>query len=223
MRCLLAFSVLLLSCLPSLAADEKVVHDCDYWRLGNDEAEKAKLRKACDQIIGDKAFSKADRAMAYAERASFAANDKRSDDAIADYGQALALAPLAPDATEITGWRRTRADLLHFKGAHDQAIEDYDKVLEVHADGHVTFYRGLSYLGKGDETRGFADLSKGIELDPEDPWLRYQRGYEYAKRGQLDAALADEDNAIALTATTAVPTCSGQSFIPRRRYREGDR
>ena len=84
MRCLLAFSVLLLCFLPSLAADETVVHNCDYWRLGKDEAEKAKLLKACDQIIGDKAFSKADHAMAYAERASAASSASRQDDAIED-------------------------------------------------------------------------------------------------------------------------------------------
>jgi tetratricopeptide (TPR) repeat protein len=62
----------------------------------------------------------------------------------------------------------------------------------------VTFFRGLSYLGKVDETRGFADFDKAMELEPDSYWYRYQRGLEYAKRGQLDAALADADKAIAL-------------------------
>ena len=198
LRHLLAFASFLLLCSTSLASDEEVIHDCEYWRLGKDDAEKAKLVAACDRIISDKHFAPADRAMAYAERAGFASNGSRNDDAIADFEQALALAPLAPDSNTLTGWRRTRADLLHFKGLHDRAIEDYDKVLAAHPDGHVTFFRGLSYLRKGDETRAFADFAKAIELAPDDHWLRYQRGLEYAKRGQAEVALADVDKAIAL-------------------------
>ena len=198
LRHVLAFALFLLPCCSSGAADEQVIHDCDYWRLGKDNAEKAKGLAACDRIIKDKHFAPADRAMAYAERAGFAANESRNDDAIADLDQALALSPLAPDANTLIGWRRTRADLLHFKGLHDRAIEDYDKVLAANPDGHITFFRGLSYLGKGDETRAFADFAKAIELAPDDYWLRYRRGLEYAKRGQADAALADVDKAIAL-------------------------
>ena len=88
--------------------------------------------------------------------------------------------------------------MLHFKGLHERAIEDYDKVLAAQPDANVTLFRGLSYLAKGDETRGFADLEKGIGLAPDDHWYRYRRGLEYAKRGQADAAIADLDKAIAL-------------------------
>ena len=76
MRSPLAFAVLLLCCLPSLAADETVVHDCEYWLTGKDEAEQKELLKACDRIIEDKSFSKADRAMAYAEKASAASREE---------------------------------------------------------------------------------------------------------------------------------------------------
>ena len=192
MRFTIAAVLLIASWLPCLASDDKVVHDCDYWRLGKDEAEQAELRKACDRIINDKSFSKADRALAYAERASAASSDNRRDDAIADLNQSLLL---EPDNLER---RRDRAFLLYFKEQYDQAIADFDKVLATNPTGHLTIFRGFSYLAKGDDSRGFADLDKGIELSPEDAWYRLQRGKEYAKRGKTDEALADADKAIAL-------------------------
>ncbi len=192
MRSTIAAAFLIVSWLPCPASDDKVVHDCDYWRLGKDQAEQAELRKACDRIINDKSFSKADRALAYAERASAASSANRRDDAIADLNQSLVL---EPDNVER---RRDRAFLLYFKEQYDQAIADFDKVLATNPTGHLTIFRGLSYLAKGDDSRGFADLAKGIELSPEDAWYRLQRGKEYAKRGKTDEALADADKAIAL-------------------------
>ena len=192
MRSTIAAAFLIVSWLPCPASDDKVVHDCDYWRLGKDEAEQAELRKACDRIINDKSFSKADRALAYAERAGAASSDNRRDDAIADLSQSLVL---EPDNVER---RRDRAFHFYFKEQYDQAIADFDKVLAANPTGHLTIFRGLSYLAKGDDSRGFADLAKGIELSPEDAWYRLQRGKEYAKRGKTDEALADADKAIAL-------------------------
>jgi tetratricopeptide (TPR) repeat protein len=192
MRSTIAAVFLIASWLPCLASDDKVVHDCDYWRLGEDEAEKTKRLKACDRIIQDNSFSKAERAMAYAERADAASSAERKDEAISDLSQSLAL---EPDNVER---RRDRAFHLYFKQQYDQAIADFDKVLAVNPTGHLTIFRGFSYLAKGDDTRGFADLTKGIELSPEDAWYRLQRGKEYAKRGKTDEALADANKAIAL-------------------------
>src|SRR5688572_28272527 len=93
MRSLLAFVVMLLSSFPSLAADEKEVHDCEYWLLGKDEAEQKERLKACDRIIEGRDYSKADRALAYAERASAASRAERRDEAIENLGQSLALEP----------------------------------------------------------------------------------------------------------------------------------
>jgi tetratricopeptide (TPR) repeat protein len=210
MRSTIAAAFLIVSWLPCLASDDKAVHDCDYWRLGKDEAEQAELRKACDRIINDKSFSKADRALAYAERASAASSDSRRDDAIADLSQSLVL---EPDNVER---RRDRAFHFYFREQYDQAIADFDKVLAADPTGHSTIFRGFSYLAKGDDSRGFADLAKGIELSPEDAWYRLQRGKEYAKRGKTDEALADADKAIALKSDDVEPTCSEQRFLQDR-------
>ena len=195
MRSLFAFAVLLLSSLPSLAADETVVHDCEYWLLGNDKSEMATLLKACDRLIEGKGFSKAHRALAYAERARAASRQDRKDDAIANLGQSLELEP------DNLGRRSDRAFLLHHKGEHDKAITDFDKILAADPTrGSETYYRGLSYLAKGDDKRGFADMAKGIELDPKHAWYYYWRAHENAKRKNDDAALPDLDKSLELEA-----------------------
>ena len=193
MRHLPVIASLLLLCGSALAADDPLIHDCDYWRLGKDEAEQARGLAACDRIIKDKQFDRAVRGMAYAERASYASQKDRSDDAIADFTEAL---ELVPDHYE---WRRDRAFLLHFKKENDRAIADFDKILAADPSiAHNWFYRGLTYLRKGDETRGFADMAKAIELAPDYPFYRYWRGVQHAERGRIDAATADVDKAIAI-------------------------
>jgi tetratricopeptide (TPR) repeat protein len=193
MRSTIAAVLLIASWPPCLASDDKVVHDCDYWRLGKDQAEQAELRKACDRIINDKSFSKADRALAYAERASAASSDSRSDDAIADLSQSLAL---EPDNRER---RRDRAYLLHHKDESDRAIADFDIVIAAKPDDHhAIYFRGLSHLAKGDDKQGFADMAKAIALKPDDAFYYYWRAGQNAKRGNQDAALADVDKAISL-------------------------
>ena len=194
MRCPLAFAVLLLTCLPSLTADEKEVHDCDYWLLGKDEAEQKERLKACDRIIESKS-SKAHRALAYAERASAASRENRKDDAIANLDRSL---ELEPDNFER---RSDRAFMLHHKGAHDKAIADFDKLLAVDpTKDFVTYYRGLSYLAKGDHGRGFDDMHRAIELNPKRAWYYYWRAYENAKLKNDDVALADLDKSLELEA-----------------------
>ena len=193
MRCLLAFSVLLLCCFPSLAADETVLHDCEYWLLGKDKSEQATLLKACDRILDGKGFSKAHRAMAYAELARAATRQDRKDDAIANLGQSLELEP------DNLGRRSDRAFLLHHKGEHDKAIADFDMILAADPTrGSETYYRGLSYLEKGDDKRGFAGMAKGIELDPTHAFYYYWRAHENAERKNDDATLPDLDKSLEL-------------------------
>jgi tetratricopeptide (TPR) repeat protein len=192
-----AFIAALCLCSPALADDNK---DCFYWRLGKDDAEKASRRAACDRIIAGKGATDADRAVAYAERASWDERDNRRADAIADFDHALAL-----DPSQIE-WQRRRAYLLYFEKQYDRAIKDFDAVLAVKPkEAHVTFFRGLAWLDKKDEARGFADLAKGIELDPNDYWYPYQRAVELAERGRAEEALPDLDKAIAIKGSEVNP------------------
>ena len=56
----------------------------------------------------------------------------------------------------------------------------------------------LSYVEKGDDTRGFADLREGITLTPDNYWDPYWQGVELAMRGRDDEALSSVDKAITL-------------------------
>lgn len=195
MRCLLASVVLALSHLAPLAGDATLVNDCDYWLLGKDEAEQKELLKACDRIIEGKPFSKAHRAMAYAEKASAASRANRTNDAIANLDKSLELEP------DDMGRRSDRAFMLHHKGEHDKAIADFDKILAADpTKDFVTYYRGLSYLAKGDDARGFADMAKAIELNPKAAWYYYWRARQNVERKNDDAALADLNKSLELEA-----------------------
>jgi tetratricopeptide (TPR) repeat protein len=190
---LLPTALLLLSASASLADNAQTVEDCEYWRLGADDAEKASRLAACDTVIGNKRFAEKDRAMAYAERAGRAQNDNRATDAIADLSQAIALAP------EQIEWVRDRGFLYHLLPEYARALEDFNAYLAAKPDNaHVTFYRGLTQLELGNETSAFADMAKAIELDPKDAFKRYWRAKVFAKGGNVDAALADLGEAVRL-------------------------
>jgi len=189
------FAVLAALCIFTPAAADDM-EDCRYSRLGKDEADVARRRTACDRIIAaGKGYTAEQRGEAYSKRASWASQEHRPKDAIADFDQAIALDPSKVD------WRRDRAYLLYFDEQFDRAIKDFDAVLAANpADAHVAFFRGLAWLDKGDEKRGFADLASGIELAPEDYWYRYQRAVELVKRKRSEEALPDLDKAIAIKA-----------------------
>jgi len=187
----------LLLCGPAAASDEK---DCDYWRLGKDEADQASRFAACNRIIANEHLDARVRALAYAERASWTeSNHGAKANAIADYDKALELAP------GNNQWLRNRAYLLYFNKEYDRAIRDFNDLLAAKVEAHPTFFRGLAWLEKKDEAKGFADLAKGIELDPNDYWYPYQRAVELTQRGRAEEALPDLDKAIAIKGTEVNP------------------
>jgi tetratricopeptide (TPR) repeat protein len=207
-RAVAAIIAVLCLCGPALADD---MDDCRYWRLGKDDAEVASRRKACDRIIAGKDHTAKERAEAYSKRAGWDQQDNRPRDAIADLDQALALDPSQVE------WRRDLAFLLYFDEQYDRAIQAFNTVLEATPeDGHATFFRGLAWLDKKDEARGFADLAKGIELAPNGYWYPYQRAVELAKRGRADEALPDLDKAISLKSSEVTPYLLRAEILDKR-------
>ena len=68
-------------------------------------------------------------------------------------------------------------------------------------DGFATYYRGLSYLAKGDDKRGFDDMAKGIELDPKRCLaIVLASACECEAKNDDAAALADLDKSLELEA-----------------------
>ena len=87
--------------------------------------------------------------------------------------------------------------------AYDKAIADYDLALTRKSDDpHLLYFRGLSFLKKGDAARGFADLDQVVALKPNDPESHVRRADAYVERGENEKALSDFDKAIALKAGT---------------------
>ena len=157
----------------------EVIHDCDYWRRGKDDAEKAKRAGGLRSDHQGQAFDRADRAMAYAERAGFAGDKGRSDDAIADFDQASRFPPIQMD------WRRDRGMLLHFKGEQGRAIEEFDKILAADpSNGAHHFLPRLVVPRQGRRDARFCRIGKGIELAPEASLVPVLARVEHAKRGQ---------------------------------------
>ena len=60
--------------------------------------------------------------------------------------------------------------------------------------------RGAASIARHDYEHGLSDLSKAIELNPNDAEYFYQRGNAYRQAGQVDLALADLDRALSLKA-----------------------
>lgn len=65
------------------------------------------------------------------------------------------------------------------------------------------FFRGNSYLNKGDNDRAIADYSKAIALNPKDPDFYSNRGVAYFNVGNYDRAVADASKTIELDPKSA--------------------
>jgi tetratricopeptide (TPR) repeat protein len=89
----------------------------------------------------------------------------------------------------------------HRKGDHDRSIALCGRLIEADAEWAQPFYfRGASFLAKGDPERALIDLGRAIDLlGPEAPYFAYHdRGRALAALGRHQEALADYERAVAL-------------------------
>ena len=115
------------------------------------------------------------------------------DQAIQDYGKAIALNPdnAEPYCNRGIAYRK--------KGDHDQAIQDFDKAIALKPDDAEAYNnRGVTYGEKGDHDQAIQDYDKAIDLNPDDAGAYYNRGVTYGEKGDLDRAIQDFDKAIDL-------------------------
>jgi tetratricopeptide (TPR) repeat protein len=101
------------------------------------------------------------RASAYNNRANARQAKGDLDRAIADYDEAIRLAPTL--ATTYNG----RAAAWQAKGDLDRAIADYDEAIRLNPK-YATAYnnRGFAWKAKGDLDRAIADYDEAIRLNP---------------------------------------------------------
>ena len=77
-----------------------------------------------------------------------------------------------------------RGNTYNGKGAYDQAIEDFDKAIELNPKLTEAYYnRGNAYYGKKDYDKAIADYNKAIELNPNYAEAYYNRGVMYMNKG----------------------------------------
>lgn len=114
-------------------------------------------------------------------------NEEKYNEAIADFTEAI---ELAPNAAYIY---RARADTYRKINSFEKAINDYNKAIVLEPDkAQAYFGRGCAYDGKGDIYKAIRDYTKAVEIDPKNSIEAYNnRGSIYYGRGDFDLAIAD--------------------------------
>jgi len=71
-----------------------------------------------------------------------------------------------------------RAALYGEMGIHAQAIKDYTESISLDSSSAYDFgYRGDEYRLAGNYVAAIADFNQAIEMNPEEPWFYYRRGW----------------------------------------------
>jgi tetratricopeptide (TPR) repeat protein len=123
----------------------------------------------------------------------------RRDDALADYGRAIALNPDGDQAYMLDAYFR-RSELYEQKGLYDRALADLDReiVLKPPYRAAVHNARADLYLKLGRYDDAIADENEAIAFNPGLERAYYNRGWAEMKKGAYDAAIADYTRAIAI-------------------------
>ena len=131
--------------------------------------------------------------------------------ALADLNQAISLNPTNDSAYN------TRNEIYGETKDWDTAIAKLNEALQSYPTNRDFLWgRAYDYLhGKKDLEHAFADYSKVIELNPQDPHGYIARGYAYQRQNLFDKAIADYTKLIQLESTN-----SGDYFTRARAYAE---
>ena len=100
------------------------------------------------------------------------------------------------DSNDAWGWRN-KGGALYSLGKYDEAIECYDKAIQIDPDSPVVWNNkglALNSLGKYDEA--IASYDKAIQIDPDDADVWNNKGLALNSLGKYDEAIASYDRAI---------------------------
>lgn len=116
--------------------------------------------------------------------------------ALAAGGLAELLRLLLGRARDDEPWRATawalRADALARDGAHERAMEDYDRALALDPDlVRARRGRAVTRAGTGDYEGALADLDRVLALEPDNPWNVILRGEHHRLARHHAEAVAD--------------------------------
>ena len=130
-----------------------------------------------------------------------------SDQAIADFGQAIMLNPLSAEA------HYDEASAYIQKDMPDLALKEYNEAIRL-KPGYARAYnnRGYVHYQKGDLLAAFRDFSKVIDLDPTESATAFSnRGQVFLLVGDCANALHDFGEAHSLNSNYPIPQTSSWS------------
>jgi tetratricopeptide (TPR) repeat protein len=173
----------------------------------------------CEQSPAPDAATRRDpeQAAAHVRRGNDLLKQHRVPEALAEYDEAIRLAPDNWEPWFNRGL--VRDDVLE---DWPRAIEDYTRVLELRP-GHpwALNNRGNCYTDIGEHELSIADFTTLIELEPGEPDGYYNRGCAYHAAGAYRRAIRDFDTAIDMNPDDAAYWENrGLSYLHRERYED---
>ena len=139
-------------------------------------------------------------AWAYCSRGKWRHLASKSDDAVADYTEAIRIDPKLTEAYLHRG---------SLQKVRSKAIADFDELIRIDpkcADAY--FRRGLERSLNKESDKALSDLSESIRLDPSNVDAILCRGYEHADRCRYEKALIDFEEVLKLDPENADALCA---------------
>jgi serine/threonine-protein kinase len=125
-------------------------------------------------------------AKAHFDRGVALMDQKLTDQAIAEFNEAIRLDP------QLAAAYSNRGLLLRTKGQLDQAIDDFSRAVQLNPKFTAAYFnRAAAYYDKRDYQKCLEDNNRVIELNPRDATAYNNRGTIYSLRRQIDRAIAD--------------------------------
>ena len=92
---------------------------------------------------------------------------------------------------------------LRDKGDADEAIESYNRAIELKRTADAFNHRGIAYFDKGDFAQAIKDYTEALKIRPNLAEAVNNRAWTYYKTGDLASALQDANRAVTLDGTKA--------------------
>ncbi len=144
---------------------------------------------------------------AYGHRATTYLELKNVAQALNDLNKLIALDPSA-------GNYRWRADVYARNGYFDEAIMEYDKLIQLDpGDAGLYNNRANVHREKEDYEKAIRDSTKAILLDPEEPVYRFNRAIHQAKYGNYDDAMIDAKACVKLSGGDVLDLLPGEGRV----------
>jgi tetratricopeptide (TPR) repeat protein len=132
-------------------------------------------------------------AVVFNNRGTFHQSQRRNDQAIRDFTQAIALDEEYLQAYLNRGFTHVQS------GEAAAAIEDFNAVLDREPDNTSALsLRGTARLRSGDFEQAIADYTRAVEVNPADPTARADLGFAYFFSGDYETAAAAFDQSLTL-------------------------